>query len=120
MPPRAQFGPKGERTIAARDFFKGMLQSAVAPDEVLTEVTFPYERKRAGSAYRKLRQAASGFAVVGVAVQLVLDRRGRCDSVSVALTGVNTVPFRASSLEAELAGREPTDETVAAACDRYM
>jgi carbon-monoxide dehydrogenase medium subunit len=63
-------GPKGRRSVSADDFFVGMLQSALGEDEILTELVLPLETKRAGAAYRKLRQPASGFAIVGAAVQL--------------------------------------------------
>ena len=102
-------GPGGERTVGAGEFFRGMLTSAVGANEVLTEVRLPAEGKRTGVAYAKLRQAASGFAVVGVAAVVTLDRKGRCERVAVACTGVNPVPFRARSLEQRLTG-QPLDE----------
>ncbi|HTO70489.1 MAG TPA: xanthine dehydrogenase family protein subunit M [Myxococcota bacterium] len=111
-------GARGERTIAAAQFFTGMLQSAVKRDEVLTEVRLSVERKRAGTAYEKLRQAASGFAVVGVAAQVTLDRRGRIERATVGVTGVNPVPFRAAALEKRLAGETPDAATLARLCAR--
>jgi len=111
-------GARGERRIAASQFFTGMLQSAVRRDEVLTEVHLAVERKRAGTAYCKLRQSASGFAVVGVAAQVTLDRRGRIDRAAVALTGVNPVPFRAAALEKRLAGEAPERAALARLCAR--
>ena len=111
-------GARGERTIPASEFFVGMLQSAVRRDEVLTEVHLAVERKRAGTAYCKLRQAASGFAVVGVAAQVTLDRRGRIDRACVAVTGVNPVPFRAAALEKRLAGESPDRAALARLCAR--
>ncbi|HXZ86810.1 MAG TPA: xanthine dehydrogenase family protein subunit M [Myxococcota bacterium] len=111
-------GARGERTIPAKQFFTGMLQSAVGRDEVLTEVRLEVERKRAGTAYCKLRQTASGFAVVGVAAQVTLDRRGRIDRASVAVTGVNPVPFRAAELERRLAGETPERASLARLCAR--
>lgn len=109
-------GPGGRRTIPARDFFVSMLTSAVAADEVVTEVALHFERKRAGTAYRKLRHAASGFAIVGVAAQVALDRRGRIDRAALGVTGVNAVPFRAAGVEARLRGVEPGDAAIRAAC----
>jgi carbon-monoxide dehydrogenase medium subunit len=110
-------GPRGERTIAAPDFFRGVLQSALEPDEILTAVRLEVLHKRAGAAYEKMRQAASGFAVVGVAVQLATDRRGRIDQIALAITGVNPVPFRAQSLEASLMGRTLDEVTELAPID---
>jgi carbon-monoxide dehydrogenase medium subunit len=111
-------GARGERTIAAAQFFTGMLQSAVRRDEVLTAVHLTVERKRAGTAYRKLRQTASGFAVVGVAAQVTLDRRGRIERAAVGVTGVNPVPFRAAALEKRLAGESPELASLQRLCAR--
>ena len=111
-------GAKGERTIAASQFFTGMLQSAVRRDEVLTEVRLSVERKRAGTAYRKLRQTASGFAIVGVAAQVTLDRKGRIERAAVGVTGVNPVPFRASALEKRLAGESADAANLKRLCAR--
>jgi carbon-monoxide dehydrogenase medium subunit len=111
-------GPRGERTIPAAQFFASMLTSAVRADEIVTEVRLAPERSRAGAAYEKLRQPASGFAIVGVAAQVVLDRRGRCEAASVAVTGANPVPFRAESLEARLRGAEPSQAALRDACAR--
>jgi len=110
-------GPRGARTIAASDFFRGMLQSALEPDELLTAVGLELLHKRAGAAYEKMRQPASGFAVVGVAVQLSTDRRGRIDQIALAITGVNPVPFRAQSLEASLTGKTLDEVTELAPID---
>ncbi|MBM4337499.1 MAG: xanthine dehydrogenase family protein subunit M [Deltaproteobacteria bacterium] len=111
-------GPKGERAIPAAQFFTGMLASAVRHDEVLTEVRLSVERKRAGTAYVKLRQPASGFAIVGVAAQVTLDRGGRIERASVGVTGVNSVPFRAAALEKRLAGKTPDAATLRPVCAR--
>ncbi|MEE9278999.1 MAG: xanthine dehydrogenase family protein subunit M [Myxococcota bacterium] len=110
-------GPRGERTIAAADFFAGMLTSALHHDEILTEVQMTCERGRAGAAYAKMRQPASGFAIVGVAAELVLDRRGRCEKAAIAITGTNPVPFRAASIEARLRGETLDAGSLARLCD---
>jgi carbon-monoxide dehydrogenase medium subunit len=107
-------GPKGRRSVRAREFFTGMMSTALADGEILTELALSFETKRAGAAYRKLRQPASGFAVVGVAAQLVLDRKGRIDAAAIGVTGVNATPFRAASLEQRLAGEAPDDAALGA------
>ena len=112
--------PRGERTIAASEFFTGMLRSALTADEFLTEVRLELPRKRAGAAYTKMRQPASGFALVGVAALLATDRRGRIERAAIGVTGVNPVPFRAKSVEEKLVGRELSDtilETALASID---
>jgi carbon-monoxide dehydrogenase medium subunit len=109
-------GAKGKRSVDADDFFVGMLQSAVGEQEILTEVVLSLETKRAGAAYAKLRQPASGFAVAGAAVALALDRKGRIDGVRIGVTGVNPVPFRAKSVEARLVGQSPDAAALKSLC----
>ena len=111
-------GPKSERTIPAAAFFTGMLASAVRHDEVLTEVRLSVDRKRAGTAYAKLRQPASGFAIVGVAAQVTLDGKGRIERAALGVTGVNPVPFRAAALEQRLVGQTPDLATLRSLCAR--
>jgi len=111
-------GAEGERTIPAAQFFTGMLASAPKHDEVLTEVRLKVERKRAGTAYQKMRQPASGFAIVGVAAAVTLDRAGRIERASVGVTGVNPVPFRAAALEKRLAGQMPDAANLKKLCAR--
>jgi carbon-monoxide dehydrogenase medium subunit len=102
-------GPRGERSIPAAEFFTGMLASAVERDEVLTEVRLAAPPARSGTAYAKMRQPASGFAIVGAAALLVLDARGRIERAALGITGVNPLPFRAASLEAALVGQSAAD-----------
>jgi carbon-monoxide dehydrogenase medium subunit len=109
-------GEKGERTVAADDFFVGMLTSAVGEGEILTELALAPEAARAGTAYEKLRQPASGFAIVGVAAQVALDGGGRVARAALGVTGVNAVPFRAKSLEQRLVGKSPSEAELKALC----
>ncbi|HEX7329575.1 MAG TPA: xanthine dehydrogenase family protein subunit M [Casimicrobiaceae bacterium] len=84
-----------KRRITAGDFFKGMYETALAPDEIITAVSFPTPRK---AAYAKFPNPASRFALVGVFVAELAD-----GSVRVAVTGAAPAVFRAASVEAALA-----------------
>jgi carbon-monoxide dehydrogenase medium subunit len=95
----------GTRTVGADTFFQSLMTSAVREDEILSEVTFPLPGAKTGTAYTKVRQPASGFAIVGVAVCVRAERTGVIDEVRIGVTGVNGVPFRARSLEDRLRGR---------------
>ena len=103
-------GPGGWRTVRARDFFRGMLTVDLAPDEILAKVTFAPVR---AAAYAKLRQRASGFAVVGVAAALDV-RDGVIATARVGLTGAAAAPSRLENVEAALAGRPASASGVAA------
>ena len=86
-----------KRRIEADEFFTGMFETALAPDEIITKVQFPIARK---AAYQKFKHPASGFALVGVFVAK------RSSEIRVAVTGAgaNGV-FRVTSFEEALKKR---------------
>jgi aerobic carbon-monoxide dehydrogenase medium subunit len=83
------------RDIAADDFFLGLYTTALAEDEVITAVSFPIPEK---AGWQKFKQPASRFSIVGV-----FTSKGP-KGVRVAVTGAGSGVFRASELEARLAG----------------
>jgi aerobic carbon-monoxide dehydrogenase medium subunit len=83
-----------KREIAGDDFFTGMFETALGPDEILTAVKFP---KPQACAYQKFRNPASRYAIVGVFVA----RTG--SGVRVAVTGAGPCVFRVPEMEAALA-----------------
>lgn len=109
-------GPKGRRTVSASHFFSGMLTTVVLRDEVLTEVRLPLGSGSTGSSYVKMRQPASGSAIVGVAARVTLDAVQRIQEAAIGVTGVNAVPFRVRSLEERLIGQMPDRETFRSCC----
>ncbi|MDQ7844742.1 MAG: xanthine dehydrogenase family protein subunit M [Armatimonadota bacterium] len=111
-------GPGGRRTIRAEEFFTGVFQTALRPDEILVEVRVPVPPPRTGGAYLSLPHPASGFAVVGVAALVTLDEQGACRAARVGVTGVGPAPYRARATEAMLAGKTLTDELIAAAAEK--
>ena len=106
---------KGTRTVAAKDFFLDMLTTALEPGEILTEIRFAADDPRTGSAYRKLHQPASGFAIVGVAARLQLDAGGKCAAAAVGVTGVGPKAYRASGVERLLVGQALDPKRIAQA-----
>ena len=88
-------GPGGERAIAAGDFFRGFLETALAPDELLTEVRVP-KTGASGFNYQKFNRRAQDWATVGA----VAVGNG---STHVALVNMGTTPLRAAGVEAALA-----------------
>jgi len=105
-------GAKGERRIAAEHFFLGAMTTAIEPTEILTEIRVPVSTRRCGSAYLKMAQQASGFAIVGVAVWLRIDTKGRCEDIGVGVTGLSEKPFRARAVEERLRGNRPTPKLI--------
>ncbi|HEV3219592.1 MAG TPA: xanthine dehydrogenase family protein subunit M [Candidatus Acidoferrales bacterium] len=105
----------GARTIAARDFFVDMLTTALRHGEILTQVRMPIQKGRAGAAYKKLYQPASGFAIVGVAARLSLSASGKIESVAVGVTGLGPKAYRAEAAEKALVGKKPGEKEIASA-----
>jgi len=86
-----------KRRIAADDFFKGLFETALEPDEIITKVQFPKPNK---AAYQKFPNPASRYALVGVFVS----KRG--SDIRVAVTGAGSGGvFRVTSFEEALKKR---------------
>ncbi|MCI0490885.1 MAG: xanthine dehydrogenase family protein subunit M [Blastocatellia bacterium] len=105
-------GAGGKRIIKADDFFVDMLTTALDPGEILSEIRIPAPQGRTGQAYLKVPQPASGFAVVGVAVNLTLNGGGACESAGIAITGVASKAYRASAVEGAIAGNALDEQTI--------
>ncbi len=103
----------GTRTIRARDFFVDMLTTQLRPGEILSQVRVPPLAPRTGVAYCKLHQPASGFAIVGVAAQIILGKGGKMDSAAVGITGVGPKAYRAAAVEKALRGKKPSPKLLA-------
>jgi len=108
-------GSNGRREIPADDFFLDLFTTALEPHEVITEIRLPYLPAHSGSAYEKLANRASHYAVTGSAAVVTLTADGTIAAASVAITGASVKPTRASSVEAALLGKTPDEATIAAA-----
>ena len=106
-------GPRGERNVAAGDFFTGMFETAKAADEIITAVSVP---AGGSSAYAKLPNPASRYAVVGAAAVLQVEG-GQCTAAGVAIGGLTPNATRCPSVEAALSGKALNDESISAAAD---
>lgn len=111
-------GPGGERTVPADEFFVGMLTTAAEPNEVLTEIRLPKLQGRAGYAYEKVANLASGYAVVGVAAAVALAGDGTVQDVRIGVTGAGAQPVRATAAEGALRGQRPSADAIRAAAER--
>jgi carbon-monoxide dehydrogenase medium subunit len=106
---------KGERTLAAGEFFRGMMSTALASNEILTAVEVPAKTAGQGMAYIKFSHPASRYAVLGVAAVLTVTN-GVCQSARVAIGGLLPVAARAPEVEKALEGsRLAADEIARAA-----
>ncbi len=107
-------GPKGERSIKVADFFEDAFTTALAHDEILTEIRIPKAKPGSAGAYLKLERKVGDYATAAVAVQLSLDG-GKVASAGIGLTNVGLTPIYAKGASESLRGKSLTDDVVAAA-----
>jgi carbon-monoxide dehydrogenase medium subunit len=104
-----------ERTVAANQFYKGLYDTALARNEILTEIRIPAPAPRSGGAYVKLKRKTGDFAVAAAAVQLTLGKNGAVESCRIALTNAGLTPVEAADAAKYLVGKTPDDKTIAEA-----
>jgi carbon-monoxide dehydrogenase medium subunit len=106
----------GERTMNAGDFFTDLLETALQDGEIVTTIEIPKSGMGSGSAYAKLANPASRYAMVGVAA-VVSAENGRCSEAGVALGGLIPSTKRAASVEAALVGNNLNPDLIAEAAE---
>jgi len=107
-------GPGGDRAIPAGDFFTGVWQTALEPNEVLMEIRVP-KLGTAGWSYTKMARRAQDWATVAVAA--VVHGNGLVERASVALTNMGATSLRATAAEEALVGGASIEDAAALAAD---
>jgi aerobic carbon-monoxide dehydrogenase medium subunit len=107
----------GERTVPAEEFFVGLLETAAQPGELVTAIELPEQPQGARTAYLKFAIRPLDFAIVGVAVRLVLADDGTVTDARIGLNGAANRALRATEAEQVLIGERPDDELLARAGD---
>jgi carbon-monoxide dehydrogenase medium subunit len=105
-------GPKGARTLKIADFFRGAFETALAGDEILTEIRIPKARPRSGGAYFKLERKVGDYATAAVAAQIALDGNGAVASAGIGLTNVGLTPILGTAAGESLRGRKLDDAAI--------
>lgn len=105
-------GPKGKRTIKADDFFKGLFETALAPDEILTALRLPAAKADTRIGFAELARRHGDYAIVGLAATARADGAKLTD-VRLAYFGVGDTPLRPRKAEAALM-QGSVDDAVAA------
>jgi len=108
-------GPRGERMIPIDKFFTGLFSTALAPDEILTEIRIPIPPARSGGAYAKLERKVGDFATAAAAVQVTLGGGGEVVRAGIALTNAGPTPVEATAAEKYLQGKKPDAAAIAEA-----
>ncbi len=109
-------GTNGERTLSLTDFIKDAYTTALAHDELVSEVAVKMPAAGSGGAYLAFKRSAPVYPTASAAVQLTMDD-DVCKDVAIALGCVGLIPIRAEEAELALRGRPLTEKTIAGAAD---
>jgi carbon-monoxide dehydrogenase medium subunit len=107
-------GPSGERTIAARDYYRGAFTTALADNEVLRAIRIPVPPAGHGAAYAKMKRKVGDYATAAAAAVLVM-AGGSCRDARIALTNLAAVPLFAEAAGQALVGTTVDDAAIAQA-----
>ncbi|MBI4616972.1 MAG: xanthine dehydrogenase family protein subunit M [Planctomycetes bacterium] len=110
-------GVAGERWIAARDFFTGLMATALEPDEILVEVELPALPPRTGTSFQEAARRHGDYALLGVAAVVGLDVAGRCREARLVYLSAGETPVVAQGAARALVGEAPTDEALRVAAE---
>lgn len=110
-------GEAGTRTIAAHDFFQGLMTTALGDGDIVTAVAVRRLKKGEGAAYVKFPHPASRYAVIGAAACLAVER-GVCTSARIVAGGLVVRPAVLAAVEQALVGAKPDEASIAAAAAR--
>jgi aerobic carbon-monoxide dehydrogenase medium subunit len=95
---------RGERTVAAEDFFRGLFTTALAADEVLTRVHFPGWPAGRRCGFVELARRHGDYAIAGVAATVDIDAAATVTAARIVLFGVTDSPLRAHAVERAMIG----------------
>ncbi len=103
--------PRGRRQIPAAEFFTGLWETSLAPDEILTAVGFPVWSGRCGFSVQEFARRHGDFAIAGATVAVELDDEDRVTRCGIGLLGLGSTPKRGTPAEDAITGRPVTDIT---------
>lgn len=100
----------GERWVEAGDFFRGLFETALEPDEILVEVELPSAGERTGTSFQEIARRHGDYAMAGVAASVRLDPAGAIERARLVYLSVGDLPVDAAAGAAMLAGEQPSAE----------
>jgi aerobic carbon-monoxide dehydrogenase medium subunit len=113
-------GPNGRRELPLENFFKDFYETALAPDEILTEVIIPESSKNAKQAYLKyVTRSSEDRPCIGAYAWVALDRDGLCRELRVTVGAVSNTPQEFSEAESWAAGERLTPELIDRIAEHY-
>jgi aerobic carbon-monoxide dehydrogenase medium subunit len=100
---------KGDRVMDLEAFYTDLFETAMNPDEIITEVQVPVLPPKTGAAYQKFNLLENDQGIVAVAARITLDDKGSCKEARIVLGNAGVTPIRAKSAEALLVGKKLSD-----------
>ena len=111
-------GPAGERVLPIEEFFTDIpFETALHPNELLTEIRVPAPVQGSGGAYLKLERKVGDYAIAGVAAYITLDTSGNVSYAGIGLTNVGQAPIKARNAEQALLGKPLNAASIHQAAD---
>ena len=107
-------GRAGERRVKAREFFRGLYETALNPGELVTAGEFPLAGAGYQSVFLELARRHGDYAIVGLAAHALV-AGGRISDARLAFLGAGSTPVLAVRAAAALEGRSPDAQAIAAA-----
>jgi aerobic carbon-monoxide dehydrogenase medium subunit len=110
-------GPRGERTIAAKDFFVDTFTTSLEPNEIVREIRIATPPAGSNGTYLKFSRRSQDWAIVAVAAQVTIGGHD-VSKVAIGLTGMGSRPIRAAAVEQALRGKAGHDDEIRKAAER--
>ncbi|MDX1522182.1 MAG: xanthine dehydrogenase family protein subunit M [Anaerolineae bacterium] len=107
----------GSRLVPGDEFFTDLFETALEPDEVLTEIILPPLPARTGYAFEEVSRRHGDYALVGAVAAIRLDAQGNCDQAKLVYFSVGSGPVAADQATALLQGLPLTADAIAAAAE---
>ena len=108
---------KGERWVAANEFFVGMFTTSLEPDELLVEIAVPQMAARTGWALEEVARRPHDFSLVGVVALLTLNGGNLCQAARLVFLSVGEYPMEAHKAQAGLVGQQLNPDVIQAAAN---
>jgi carbon-monoxide dehydrogenase medium subunit len=101
---------QGKRWVQARDFFQGILTTAIEPEEIMDEVAVPKLPDRSGTSFLEFARRKGDYALIGVAVVVTFDRDQLIQGARIVYLNAGDTPMVAEDAAAMLIGQQPSQE----------
>lgn len=108
----------GDRWVDAKDFFVGLLTTALEPEEILVEIEIPPPPPRYGWSFMEISRRHGDYALAGLAAQVAVDDQGVCSQARLVYLSAGDGPIIATHAAEQLIGKVPDKESLRQAAEQ--